>query len=46
MRRVEEQYGLEELAKDVESDWASGYLSGRISALRWVPGDEWHILDS
>lgn len=45
-RRMEEQYGLEELAKDVESDWAWGYLSGRISALRWVLGDEWHMLDS
>jgi hypothetical protein len=45
-RRMEEQYGAEELAKDVESDWTWGYLSGRISALRWVLGDEWHMLDS
>lgn len=45
-RRVEEQYGVEELAKDVESDWAWGYLSGRVSAIRWVLGDEWHNLDS
>ena len=45
-RRVEEQYGVEELAKDVESDWAWGYLSGRISAIRWVLGDAWHNLDS
>ncbi|KAA9146208.1 restriction endonuclease [Microbacterium lushaniae] len=45
-KRVEEQYGLEELAKNIESDWAWGYLSGRISAIRWVLGDEWHNLDS
>jgi HJR/Mrr/RecB family endonuclease len=45
-RRVEEQYGLEELEKNVESDWTWGYLSGRISALRWVLGDDWHNLDS
>lgn len=45
-RRVEEQFGVEELATDVESDWAWGYLSGRISAVRWVLGDDWHILDS
>lgn len=45
-RRVEEQYGVDKLKKDVESDWAWGYLSGRISALRWVLGDEWHMLDS
>lgn len=45
-RAVEEQYGVDELAKDVESDWAWGYLSGRISAVRWVLGDHWHNLDS
>jgi len=45
-RRMEEQYGADELAKDVESDWAWGYLSGRISAVRWVLGDDWHNLDS
>lgn len=45
-KQVEEQYGLEELMKNVESDWAWGYLSGRISAIRWVLGDEWHNLDS
>lgn len=45
-RRVEAQHGLDELEKNVESDWAWGYLSGRISAIRWVLGDEWHNLDS
>lgn len=44
--RVEEQYGVDELAKDVESEWAWGYLSGRISAIRWVLDDEWGMLDS
>ena len=43
---MEEQYGVDELAKDVSSDWAWGYLSGRISAVRWVLGDEWPNLDS
>lgn len=45
-RRVEEQYGIESLVKDVETDWAWGYLSGRISAIRWVLGDDWGMLDS
>jgi len=45
-RRMEEQYGEAELMKNVESDWTWGYLSGRVSAIRWVLGDEWHNLDS
>lgn len=45
-RLVEEQYGADELARDVESDWNWGYLSGRISALRWVLGEDWGMLDS
>ncbi|AYF32019.1 restriction endonuclease [Micromonospora tulbaghiae] len=46
MRRMEEQYGAEELTKHTESDWAWGFLSGKISALRWVLGYEWDMLDS
>lgn len=45
-RRMEEQYGYDELMKDVESDWAWGFLSGKVSALRWVLGFDWDILDS
>ncbi|MBF4606443.1 hypothetical protein [Curtobacterium sp. VKM Ac-1393] len=45
-REMEQQYCVEELAKDVESDWNWGYLSGRISALRWVLGEDWGMLDS
>ena len=45
-RRVEEQYGAELLANDVESDWAWGFLSGKVSAIRWVLGYEWDMLDS
>ena len=45
-RIVEGKYGIELLDKDVENDWASGYLSGKISAIRWVLGYEWDMLDS
>ena len=45
-RRIEEQYGVEELMKNVESDWAWGFLSGKVSAIRWVLGYEWDMLDS
>jgi hypothetical protein len=44
--RMEEQYGKEELYSHVESDFAWGMLSGKISAIRWVLGDEWDNLDS
>lgn len=45
-RRMEEQYGYDELMKDVENDWAWGFLSGKVSALRWVLGLDWDMLDS
>lgn len=45
-RRVEEEYGVESLEKDVATDWAWAYLSGKISAVRWVLGDDWDNLDS
>jgi Restriction endonuclease len=45
-RRIEEQYGAEVLRKDVEDQWHWGFLSGKISAIRWVLGMEWDFLDS
>lgn len=45
-RRVEEQVGLEQLANDVESDFNWGPLYGKVSAIRWVLGYEWDMLDS
>jgi hypothetical protein len=45
-RRVEEEYGVEELMKNDESDFAWGFLSGKVSAIRWVLGYEWDMLDS
>jgi hypothetical protein len=45
-RRVEEEYGQDLLDADVASEWAWGYLSGKIAAVRWVLGYEWDMLDS
>jgi Restriction endonuclease len=45
-RRMEEQYGMEELHSHVESDFAWGMLSGKVSAIRWVLGEDWDMLDS
>jgi hypothetical protein len=45
-KRVEEQYGKDELLRHVESDFAWGMLSGKVSAIRWILGYEWDMLDS
>jgi hypothetical protein len=49
-RKMEEKYGLAELLDWVEEDdnnnFGWGFLSGNLSALRWVLGDEWDNLDT
>lgn len=43
-KRVEGTYGYDEVQPGNQFEW--GLLSGKLSTLRWVLGDEWDNLDS
>jgi hypothetical protein len=45
-KRVEEEHGRDWLWRHMESDFSWGMLSGKISALRWILGENWDMLDS
>jgi hypothetical protein len=43
-RKVEKKYGVEELGPWSDFEW--GMINGKLSALRWVLGDDWDMLDT
>lgn len=43
-KRVEEKYGEENLWHESDFEW--GMINGKLSALRWLTGDEWDMLDT
>jgi hypothetical protein len=47
MKKVEEKYGGKKaLRKYYKDDFEWGMLNGKLSALRWVLGDDWDMLDT
>lgn len=43
-KRTEEDVGLENFGPWIEFEW--GMLNGKFSALRWILGDDWDMLDT
>ena len=43
-RRTEAEIGIENLGPWSDFEW--GMVNGKLSALRWVLGDDWDMLDT
>lgn len=43
-KNVEEKYGIQNLGPWTDFEW--GMINGKLSALRWVLGDDWDMLDT
>jgi hypothetical protein len=45
-KEAERRFGKKNLMANMASDWDWGFVSGKLSAIRWVLGDEWDMLDT
>jgi hypothetical protein len=46
MRAAEKRYGKKKIRQYYHDDFGWGMLNGKLSALRWVLGDDWDMLDT
>jgi len=46
MRATEKKYGKKKLRNSYQTEFEWGMLNGKLSALRWVLGAEWDMLDT
>lgn len=44
MQKVERKYGKHTLGPYTDFEW--GMINGKLSALRWIFGEEWDMLDT
>jgi hypothetical protein len=45
-REAERRFGKKSLMANMATAWDWGFVSGKLSAIRWVLGDEWDMLDT
>ncbi len=43
-KRVEKEFGIENLGPWTDFEW--GMIKGKLSALNWLMGEEWYMLDT
>ena len=46
VRALEKKYGKKKLRDYYHNDFEWGMLNGKLSALRWVLGSDWDMLDT